>query len=95
MAYFDGADPKDPQVTPLESPAMMAKFPPTLLVTATRDIAMSPVITTHQTLVRLGVDAELHVWDGLQHSFFTNIDLPESKEYFGVVARFFDTHLAD
>ena len=93
MAYFDGADTKDPLVTPLESPAMMAKFPPMLLVTATRDIAMSPVITTHQTLVRLGVDAELHVWDGLQHSFFTNIDLPESKEYFDVVARFFDKHL--
>jgi monoterpene epsilon-lactone hydrolase len=93
MAYFDGADPKDPQVTPLESPAMMAKFPPTLLVTATRDIAMSPVITTHETLARLGVDAELHVWDGLQHSFFTDIDLPESKEYFEVVARFFDKHL--
>jgi acetyl esterase/lipase len=93
MAYFDGADPKDPQVTPLESPAMMAKFPPMLLVTATRDIAMSPVITTHQALSRLGVDAELHVWDGLQHSFFTDIDLPESKEYFDVVARFFDKHL--
>jgi acetyl esterase/lipase len=93
MAYFDGANPNDPQVTPLESLAMMAKFPPTLLVTATRDIAMSPVITTHQTLTRLGVDAELHVWDGLQHSFFTNIDLPESKEYFDVVARFFDKHL--
>jgi monoterpene epsilon-lactone hydrolase len=93
MAYFDGSDPKDPQVTPLESPAMMAKFPPTLLVTATRDIAMSPVIITQETLSRLGVDAELHVWDGLQHSFFTDIDLPESKEYFDVVARFFDKHL--
>ncbi|HEX4505758.1 MAG TPA: alpha/beta hydrolase fold domain-containing protein [Alphaproteobacteria bacterium] len=93
MAYFDGADPKNPEVTPLESPAMMAKFPPMLLVTATRDIAMSPVITTHQTLSRLGVDAELHVWDGLQHSFFTDIDLPESKEYFDVVSRFFDKQL--
>jgi acetyl esterase/lipase len=72
---------------------MMAKFPPMLLVTATRDIAMSPVLTTHQTLTRLGVDAELHVWDGLQHSFFTDIDLPESKEYFDVVAKFFDKHL--
>jgi monoterpene epsilon-lactone hydrolase len=93
LVYFDGADPKDPLVTPLESPKMMARFPPMLLVTATRDIAMSPVITTHQTLVRLGVDAELHVWDGLQHSFFTDIDLPESKEYFMVVGRFFDKHL--
>ena len=93
MAYFDGADAKNPEVTPLESPAMMAKFPPMLLVTATRDIAMSPVLTTHQTLVRLGVDAELHVWDGLQHSFFTNIDLPESKEYFDVVVKFFDRKL--
>jgi hypothetical protein len=48
-------------VTPLESSAMMAKFPPMLLVTATRDIAMSPVITTHETLSRLGVDELLPV----------------------------------
>ena len=56
-------------------------------------MVLSPAIATHQELVRLGVDADLHVWDGLQHSFFTDIDLPESKEYFDVVARFFDKHL--
>jgi monoterpene epsilon-lactone hydrolase len=93
MAYLEHADLKDPMVAPFVSPAIMAKFPPTLIVTATRDIAMSPAIATHQELVRLGVDADLHVWDGLQHSFFTDIDLPESKEYFNVVAKFFDKHL--
>jgi len=93
MAYFERADLKDPLVAPFNSPSMMAKFPPTLIVTSTRDIAMSPAISTHQRLVRLGVDTELHVWDGLQHCFFDEIDLPESKEYFNVVAKFFDKHL--
>jgi acetyl esterase/lipase len=93
MAYFQGADFADPLVTPLESPDMLARFPPTLFITSTRDIAMSPTITSHQTLVRLGVDADLHVWDGLQHAFFTDPDLPESREVFAVITRFFDRHL--
>ena len=84
----------DPLVSPLDSPAVLAKFPPTLLITGTRDFAYSGAIYTHEQLVKLGVDAELHVWEGLFHGFFYNADVPESRDAFNVMIKFFDRHLA-
>jgi len=46
-----------------------------------------------QELVKAGVEADLHVWDGLGHAFFYNIALPESREAFQVMADFFERHL--
>jgi acetyl esterase/lipase len=84
----------DPLVYPINSSALLAKFPPSLLITGTRDFAMSSMFQTQRELVKQGVDVELHVWDGMQHSFFTNPDLPESKEVYEVIVRFFDRHLS-
>jgi acetyl esterase/lipase len=91
--YLKNADLKDPLVFPLNSPAVLAKFPPSLLVVATRDFALSSVVQTHSELVRLGVDADLHVWEGLGHAFFFNPDLPQSREMYDVTVKFFDKHL--
>jgi epsilon-lactone hydrolase len=44
-------------------------------------------------MVKAGVDAELHLWDGLDHAFFYNIDLPESREACDVMSDFFRRHL--
>ena len=93
LGYFRGTDPRDPLVAPLYSEQVMSKFPPTLVITGTRDFAMSGAIYTHSTLVRLGVDAELHVWEGLFHGFFYNPDVPESKEAYSVIIHFFRQHL--
>ena len=93
VPYFSNADFNDPLVAPIRSAAVLAKFPPTLIVTATRDFALSSAVHTHQELVRLGVDADLDVWEGLDHSFFTNPDLPESKQVWDVTVKFFDRHL--
>ncbi len=93
--YFGQADTDDPLVFPIRSNAVLAKFPPTLILTSTRDGAMSPAIFTHKQLVKVGVDAELHVWDGMIHGFLaTQPELPESREAWDVVATFFDRHLA-
>ena len=43
--------------------------------------------------MKLGVEAELHVWEGLFHGFFYNADVPESKDAFNVMIKFFDRHL--
>ena len=43
--------------------------------------------------MKLGVEAELHVWEGLFHGFFYNADVPESKDAFNVIIKFFDRHL--
>lgn len=93
LAYFKGVDANDPLVSPDNHPEVIAKFPPTLLITATRDLAMSSALNTHRQLVKAKVEADLHVWDGLQHFFFADVDLPESKEAFQVMVDFFDKHL--
>jgi acetyl esterase/lipase len=93
FGYFSGANPDDPLIAPINSPEMLAKFPPTLLITGTRDFAMSGALYTHEQLVKQGVDAELHVWEGLFHGFFYNADVPESRDAFNVMIAFFDRHL--
>ena len=92
--YFADADLNDPMVSPIRSPCVLSKFPPTLIITSTRDVALSSAVYTHTRLTELGVNAELHVWEAMRHGFFTvNPDLPESKEVWRVVIRFFDKHL--
>jgi acetyl esterase/lipase len=91
--YFSDVDMKDPAVSPVFSPEILARFPPTLIMTGTRDTAMSAAIHTHAELVKQGVDADLHVWDGLGHGFFLDVTLPESKEAYSVVVKFFERHL--
>lgn len=93
LGYFSGADPKDPLVAPIYSPEMLAKFPPTLIITGTRGFEMSSALYTHSQLVKLGVDADLHVWEGLFHGFFYNPDVPESREAYDVIVKFFNKHL--
>lgn len=94
LGYFSGADMKDPLVSPINSPEMLAKFPPTLLITGTRDFAMSGTLYTDNELAKRGVKVELHVWDGLFHGFFYNADVPESRDAFAVMIKFFDKHLS-
>ena len=54
---------------------------------------LSGAVNTHRELVKAGVEADLHVWDGLGHAFFYDSSLPESREAFQVQAAFFRKHL--
>ena len=45
--YFHGIDKNNPLITPGEFPEALAQFPPTLVVTGTRDISMSSALMTH------------------------------------------------
>jgi acetyl esterase/lipase len=92
-AYISGVDLDDPLVSPAESPSTLAKFPPTLLLTGTRAYDLSALVETHRQLTKNGVQAELHLWDGLGHCFFFDPDLPESQEAYTVIANFFMKHL--
>jgi acetyl esterase/lipase len=93
--YFKGTDPENPLAFPALSPQVMAKFPPSLFITGTRDFALSSVVHTHSILVAQGVEADLHVWEGLGHAFIADPDLPESREAYAVIARFFGGHLGE
>jgi epsilon-lactone hydrolase len=91
--YFSEASPSDPLVLPISSPQVLARFPPTLLIAGSRDFTVSSLFGTQAALTSAGVEAELHVWDGMWHAFFFDPDLPESQEVYRVVVKFFDRHL--
>ena len=93
LAYFHGANLRDPLVQPGLSPALLARFPPTLLITGTRDMTLSSVVASQQLLDKAGAQTELHVWEGMWHSFFSDPQLPESQDAYRVIARFFLSHL--
>lgn len=90
--YVGALDPKDAGVSPLY--ADVSGFPPTLLITSTRDLLLSGTTIFHRALLRAGVDARLVVFEALPHAFWNNAQLPESKEADAIMARFFDTHFS-
>ena len=51
------------------------------------------MVHTHAQLVQLGVEADLHVWDGLEHGFLYDCRLPESRETYRLVVDFFAKYL--
>jgi len=93
LPYFHGVDMTDPLVEPLNSEAVLKKFPPTLFITGTRDFALSAAVTTDNKLAELGVETELRIWDGMWHAFMVIPELPESRAAYRATAEFFDRHL--
>lgn len=87
--YFNGVDQSDPLAFPVRSTAVLAKFPPALLISSTRDVALSSVAHTHTQLRAQGVDAELGIWEGVGHGFLLDPDLPQSQEAYRVIVKFF------
>lgn len=99
MPYFDVADLniQDALVSPAYHSSVMAQFPPTLLISGTRDAALSSAAYTQAQLVKAGVEADLHVWEGAAHCIFAQpvVDptVPETREAWDVIVKFFDKHL--
>jgi epsilon-lactone hydrolase len=93
LGYFEGSDLRSPLVSPAISPRVLAKFPPSLIITGTRGFELSSAVYTHTQLVKNGAASELHVWEGMFHGFFYNPDVPESRDCYDVIVRFFDREL--
>ena len=92
--YFDGIAKNSPLVAPGEFPEVLAKFPPTLVVTGTRDIAMSNALMTHTRLLTAGAAAELFVQEGLGHGHFATLPgTPEAETAHNIIWSFFHRHL--
>lgn len=92
-SYFDGADMHDPLISPAEHLRVLAKFPPTLLITGTRAIDMSPAVYTHSQLVKTGVDSNLIVGEGMAHCYMYFPQFPESQDAYRTITRFFKKNL--
>ncbi|MDK2760239.1 MAG: alpha/beta hydrolase [Sphingopyxis sp.] len=93
LPYFAGADLSDPLVLAADHPELLARFPPSLLISATRDFAASAVSVMHRRLLAAGVAADFVLFDGLWHAHHMDVDLPESVETYAIVAEFFRKRL--
>jgi acetyl esterase/lipase len=92
-SYMDGADRNDFVVNPTADEKLLAKWPPTIFFTASRDGAASGALYSYRKLIALGIDSQVMVFDGLYHGFMTNPDFPEAQEGYKLAAAFFDKHL--
>ncbi|MDB5471562.1 MAG: alpha/beta hydrolase fold protein [Caulobacter sp.] len=90
--YVGKADRTDPLLSPIYSD--LSGLPPTLLLTSTRDQLLSGTVNLHRALRRAGVAAELEVYDGLPHAFWTWVDCPETEDAFDTMASFFERTLS-
>ena len=93
-SYLGTARSDDPLAYPLSSPEMLKKFPPTLFITGTRAGEFAGALNSHNRLAEAGVESQFHGWDGMFHGFFYNSEMPESREAYAIMAKFFDEHLA-
>jgi acetyl esterase/lipase len=90
--YVGSTDPKDPVLSPIY--ADLHGFPPSLLVTSTRDILLSNTTIFHRALLRAGNDARLVVYEALPHAFWYHFEFPETRETLETMAKFFDQRVA-
>lgn len=91
--YANGEDLKNPLLSPVYGD--LQGFPPTLLVSGTRDLFLSNTVRMHLKLRESGATADLIVFEGLSHAQYLMVwDAPETKRYFNESRQFFNRYLA-
>ena len=93
FGYFGDADQRDATIAPALHPDVIAKFPPSLIITGSRAMDMSPAIVTNSALLDAGVESTLLVGESLGHCYLYGANLPESQTAYKVIAGFFKKHL--
>lgn len=86
LMYAGGHDMHDPYLSPLFGDFSRG-FPPTILVSGTRDMLLSPTVMMHRALLRAGIEAELHVFEAMPHGGLGGAS-PEDRELQQEIARF-------
>ena len=90
--YAGDHDLKDPLLSPIYG--KFDGFPPTYLVTGTRDLFLSDVVRTHRKLREAGVVADLNVYEGMSHAGYLFVqDAPEAGQVFAELGAFLHQHL--
>jgi monoterpene epsilon-lactone hydrolase len=92
--YIGNADPSNPLLSPVNGD--LDGFPPTILISGTRDLLLSDTVRMHRALRSVGVEAELHVYDGQAHAdYMQNLIryVPECEDAQRELFEFFDEHL--
>jgi acetyl esterase/lipase len=91
-AYAGGRGLEDPLVSPVYAD-FRAGFPPTLITTGTRDLFLSDCARLSTAMRLAGVDARLHVWEGMWHVFEWYPQIPEGQRSLAEIADFLGRHL--
>jgi epsilon-lactone hydrolase len=92
--YMEGADSTDPAAYPGSSDSVLAAFPPTLLMSGTRDFALSTTVVAHTRFLKLGVDASLYIMEGGVHgAHAVAVGTPEAHDAQSYIAQWFTQHL--
>jgi monoterpene epsilon-lactone hydrolase len=89
--YIGKTAPTDPVLSPAYGD--LSGFPPTLLLSSTRDALLSGTSIFGRALVEQGVDARLVVFDGLPHAFWAYMEIPETDQANTLVAKFLKAQL--
>ncbi|VWX53365.1 alpha/beta hydrolase [Novosphingobium sp. 9U] len=91
--YFNGIDADDPSAWPAYHLDVLARFPPTLIITGTRSIDLSPAIYTNSQLIKAGVRSTLIVGESMGHCYYYNLALPEARDAYDAIVAFFRENL--
>jgi len=85
--YAGALDHKDPQISPIYGD--FASFPPTYIISGTRDLLLSDAVRLHRKLRRAGVEADLHIYEGQSHGDYIAMwNAPESAEHYAELNAF-------
>jgi acetyl esterase/lipase len=91
--HAGGRDLTDPLVSPLYG--SFEGFPPTFLVTGTRDLLLSATARTHTKIRAAGSIADLIVLEGVAHGDYANpLNSPESRFTYSELNKFLLQHLS-
>lgn len=86
LLYAGGHGMRDPYLSPLYGDFTKG-FPPTILVSGTRDLLLSPTVMMHRALRRAGIEADLHVFEAMPHGGLGG-QSPEDRELQCEIAAF-------
>jgi len=90
--YANGRDLKTPLISPVYGE--FKGFPPTYLVTGTRDLFLSDTVRVHRKMRVAGVVADLNVYEGVSHGEYAAVvDSPELQQAYGELGAFLLKHL--
>ena len=97
QAYANGADLKDPLLSPVYAlDEALKDFPSTLLISGTRDLFLSNTVRMHKRLLLNDVNTDLVVYEALSHAqYYLNANAPETIEHYEIINKFLDKNFVN
>jgi acetyl esterase/lipase len=83
--YLHGADPHQPELSPLFG--SFDGFPPSLIISGSRDLLMSDAIRLNQALLQAAVPCQLQVFEAMSHLMIWE-PIPEQEQAVAMLQRF-------